>query len=537
MRTYTGTNSRRTGKAVALMALALAVAFALTGCSAVFDSAISGTVKDRSARETSSAQTGGIADAMVYAYDSVDAWNNAYDNWDGKSVFNDFSVPSAKTTTDGSFSISSLRWKTTKPVYGKDADSKTIYLLVFHKDYGLTKVEGRTVQSDKSNNFGIVYCDKVSVTKNLVVKFKDKDDNSTTASGADATITDTSGFSFQYSYCDGYSSDGSDNVKATVSSITNGQATITVKYRQYNADGSEAAAPTVTVYGIQTDSDWSYSGSEKVEMTYSVQDKAYTNTSLYFTNDWNTVSVTVNLKDGATDDAVRDPIYFKWEYNNGDGDTIKSDTVTTSTGSATINVKFKKGMETSPCTLKLTKFDDNEGGKDYWDWTEGADNAAKRDLSTASQTLELTDDSDSPSVDVYFRKNYIRLGAGISGYVNTDTTGSTGAPSSDSGLGSTLDDGRIISLCDTNDKQIKTSVKTGPYVLSQDSTKSIIYHGHFQGLGAGAEIPVSYSEGDTSYDKSVELRIYRDSAASAAATIKVTTKGDDLSNNFIKTTT
>lgn len=538
MRTYTGTNSRRTGKAVALMALALAVAFALTGCSAVFDSAISGTVKDRSARETSSAQTGGIADAMVYAYDSVDAWNNAYDNWDGKSVFNDFSVPSAKTTTDGSFSISSLRWKTTKPVYGKDADSKTIYLLVFHKDYGLTKVEGRTVQSDKSNNFGIVYCDKVSVTKNLVVKFKDKDDNSTTATGADATITDTSGFSFQYSYCDGYSADGSDNVKATVSSITNGQATITVKYRQYNADGSEAAAPTVTVYGIQTDSDWSYGGSEKVQMTYSAQDKAYTNTSLYFTNDWNTVSVTVKLKDGATDDAVNDPIYFKWEYNNGDGDTIKSDTVTTSTGSATINVKFKKGMET-PCTLTLTKFDDNEGGKDYWIWTKSSTDGTPMVSDPEPQILlPLTDDSNNPSVDVYFKKNYIRLGDGISGYIYTGSSGS----SSDSGLGTTLDDGKTITLFDNEGNQIKTAVRTKAENVAPTSSQAIFYHGKFQGLGAGAELPVEYSNAN-SYDASVTLTIKRKDETveppveKLVLTITVTTKGEGLSDYYKDMTT
>ena len=36
----------------------LAIALALTSCSAVFDSAISGTVKDRSVKETSSAQSG-----------------------------------------------------------------------------------------------------------------------------------------------------------------------------------------------------------------------------------------------------------------------------------------------------------------------------------------------------------------------------------------------------------------------------------------------------------------------------------------------
>ena len=47
---------------VSLVALLLS----LTACSAVFDSAISGTVKDKNASSTSSTTTGGIADVMLY---------------------------------------------------------------------------------------------------------------------------------------------------------------------------------------------------------------------------------------------------------------------------------------------------------------------------------------------------------------------------------------------------------------------------------------------------------------------------------------
>lgn len=517
----------------ALVLSVLAIALALTSCSAVFDSAISGTVKDRSVKETSSAQSGGISDAMVYAYDDENTWNKAFNGWDGKRVFNDLSVPSAKTASDGSFSISSLRWKTNNPAYGKDADSKVIFLLVFHKDYGLTKVAGRTVQSDKSNNFGIVYCDKVTVTKNLVIKFKDKEDNSTTATGSDSTITDTSGFSFQYSYCDGYSADGNDNVKATVSSITNGQATITVKYKQYDDEGNEVTAPTVTVFDIQADSDWSYEGDETVKMTYSTTDKTYTNNSLYFTNDWKTVAVTVNLKDGSTDNAVTDPIYFKWEYNNGDGDTVKSDTVTTSTGSATINVKFKKNMPAEkPCTLTLTKFDDAEGSKDYWSWTEGLDeNGAKsdtvRDLEY-KQTLTLSDDSNRPSVDVYFRKNILKLGSGISGYVYS-------ASGVGEGIGIKNDDGKAITLHDST-SQIKQEVRTTYEVVAQSSSQYVINHGYFTGLGAGAEIKLTYeTSGRKPFESdTIELTVKRE--GTQVGTIKLTSESANFSNYRFETT-
>ena len=477
----------------ALVMSVLAIALAMTSCSAVFDSAISGTVKDRSIKETSSTQTGGIADVMVYAYDDETAWSNAYDRWDGKSIFTDLSVPSAKTASDGSFSISSLRWKTNKPVYGKDADCRTIYLLAFHKDYGLTKVAGRTVQSDKSNNFGIVYCDKVTVTKNLVVKFKDKEDNSTTATGSDSTITDTSGFSFRYSYCDGYSADGSDNVKATVNSITNGQTTITVKYKQYNDDGTAATAPTVTVYDIQSDSDWSYDGNEKVEMTYSATDKTYINNSLYFTNDWKTVTVTVNLKDGSSTNlsTVADPIYFTWKYNNGDGETVKSDNITTSTGSATINVKFKKGMET-PCILTLAKFDDSDNNADdKWTWTT-SENDATEIGSDGKIEITMKEDKDTVNQSVYFRKNYLRIpSTGITGYFISDSASGTAKKAS--GYGYDNDFGDSIDIYKEDEKLNSSPKTTRQEVLSNASNNPVTNYGRFEGLISGRKLNLTYT--------------------------------------------
>lgn len=483
-------------RVVALL-LACLVALTFTSCSAVFDSAISGTVKDRSARETSSTQSGGIADAMVYAYDDKSAWEKAYSNWDKESVFNDYTVPSAKTASDGSFSISSLRWKTNNPLYGKDADSRTVYLLVFHKDYGLTKVEGRTVQSDKSNNFGIVYCDKVSVSKNLVIKFKDIDDNSTTASGSDSTITDTSGFSFRYSYRDGYSEEGTDNVFATVSSITNGQSTITVKYK----DGT--TPPTVTVYDIQTGDDWTYEGSEKVEMSYSTSSKSYTSNSLYFSNDWETVTVTINLKDGATSDSVTDPIYFAWSYNNGDGDTVKSDTVTTTSGSTTINVKYKNSIPENGCVLTLSQFkDNNSDNKNYWAWTESeTDGTERNSSSTITIVLNSSEnkDKDTISQSVYFKKKILRLTSGLSGYAY-------GSSSTGDGLGTSADDGRKISLY-KEETQIKQSVTTGQRVIATSQNNSIINHGYFTGLGKGEEFTLTYSDANSYKSEAITLTL------------------------------
>lgn len=487
-------------KIVKLTLLAISLAFMLTACSAVFDSAISGTVKDRSVRETSSTASGAISDVMVYAYDSESDWNAKYTSWDGRSVFSDNSVPSAKTAADGSFSISNLRWMTNSPAYGKDADRKTIYLLAFHKDYGLVKVDGRTIQSDKSNNFGIVYMDKVTATKTLVIKLKDAGDNSTTATGNDSTITNTSGISFKYKYADGY--DGTNqNVTATVDSFTNGQATITVKYK----DGSDV--PTVTLYDIQTGSDWEMvTPSTTINCKYNTDKKEYENTSIVLESKWKTVSVTVSLIDGSSSDlsSVTDPVYFKWSYNNGEDSVDKSGNETTSTGSSTITVKFKKGTE-SP-VLTLSAFDDNDNvNDDKWQWTTSETDATAIDPSTGTITVDLSTDKDNVTQKVYFRKNYIRLStSGISGYLITpDDAAVTGATKA-TGYGWTCDQNDEILLYNENGEKLNKNRVFTSYTVVSSTDPAIIDYGCFTGLGSGVKLMIDYSADEASYDGAVE---------------------------------
>ncbi len=479
---------------IKLTATLLAVLLALTSCSAVFDSAISGTIKDRSVRETSSTSSGGISDVMVYAYDSESDWNNKYSAWDGKSVFTDNSVPSAKTAADGSFSISNLRWMTTSPAYGKDADSKTIYLLAFHKDYGLIKVDGRTIQSDKSNNFGIVYMDKATVTKTLVVKLKDKDDNSTTATGSDATITDTTGFSFQYKYSDGYGE--KNNITGKVDTFTNGQATITVKYKEYEGNtDKKAAVPEVTLYNIETGSDWTLEtkldDNNEITFTYDTEKKDYASSNLVFSNEWKTVTVTVDLIDGSSSDlsSVTDPIYFKWSYDNGE--ETKEGNETTTTGSATVSVKFRKSMEETP-TLVLSAFDDSDNeNDDKWTWTTSETNAKAR-AEDSEIKVEVSTDKDSVTQKVYFRKNYIKLtGSAVHGYL-LSTSGTTQA----SGYGYTSDygDKMFLYLGDSTTPVNSNTVLTGQETVTNSSSNSVVNYGHFSGLGAGQKITLTYDD-------------------------------------------
>ena len=537
---------------VSLVALLL---LSLTACSAVFDSAISGTVKDKNASSTSSTSTGGIADVMVYAYDNEEAWNNKYNSWDGKSEFEDHSVPSARTTQDGSFSISNLRWMTNSPAYGKDADSKTIYLLAFHKDYGLEKVEGRTIQSDKANNFGIIEMEKVTATKTLTISLKDIEDNTSTATGSDATISDTTGFSFKYTYADGYKtgSDGKfeDNVTGTISSFTNGKATITVKYNEKNFSTTDEnnvttySVPSVTIYDIQTGSDWeletALENGKKV-ITYDTEKKEYKDTDLKFSNSWKTVTVDLSLIDGssANQDAIQDKISFNWSYNDGEED--KNGSVVTSTGSATVNVKYKKEKYlTETPVLKLEAFEEDTSDTDKkWTWTEGENNATPRTERNNNLTLEVKlpgkdEDKDSITQKVYFRKNYIKLTSGISGYLIKTTA--TNISTKSDGYGYTDDYGDVLTLKDSSDNTIShTNRTTEQQPIQTSSTSRIMNYGHFTDLGTGAKIYFTYESNPTSYQSdTVTLKVEwtgrpGTTPASGSSTITINSMTTDFSS-------
>lgn len=513
-------------KNLVISALILLV-LCLTGCSSVYDAAISGSVKDRSSENsasTTSSNIGIIGDAMVYAYSSESDWNKAYQSWvdNGKGDFSDNSVPSAKSSTaDGSFSIATLRWKTNNPAYGKDADSKTVYLLVFHKDYGLNKVDGRTVQSDKSNNFGVVYLDKITTSKSLVISFKDKDDNSTTATGSDSTITSTDGFSYRYKYNDGYG-----NVSGTGSSVTNGKSTLTVKYKE------TIDVPTVTIYDIQSGSDWTYEGKSEVEMKYNSTSKSFENTSLYFTNDWKSVAVTVKLKDGSSstkDVSVTDSIDFTWSYNNNDSNTVKADTVTVTSGSAVINVKYKKSYDgdgkLNPCYLTLSDFKASEGAKDNWIWTESEDSGKEQKDKT---TVVLDGSKDSVSCNVYFKKKYLVIPAtGFTGYLVNDI-------GTDTGYGAASDDGIKVALYN-GDTQVGNTVITGKETTST-SGDAVVDHGHFSLLAAGQRIPLTY-DGDNYVSKDVSLTLKytpRSGSETEATKVTVNSKTDSFDLSVIE---
>lgn len=147
--------------AVFFTANALVFVLFLTSCYSVYSGGVSGTVVNA---ESAANPKEGIANVDVYAYTEKSSRDSDYKKYNGEGAFK----PSASyyghtsTDSDGFFSLSRLVWKETKPDFGKDADSTTVYLLFYHENYGLTKGDTVIISDSTSDT---VYAELTAIRK------------------------------------------------------------------------------------------------------------------------------------------------------------------------------------------------------------------------------------------------------------------------------------------------------------------------------------------------------------------------------------
>lgn len=134
----------RLSRALALSAL-LAAALAAS-CSAVFRSSIQGTLIDL--EDWDEGTTTGIGDAKVFLYTDLAARDEEYAAYvegdettlpDGSARTERLYFQSTVSDADGGYEFTGFIWEDLFPAYGKTADRKEVFLVIYHPDYGLWK--------------------------------------------------------------------------------------------------------------------------------------------------------------------------------------------------------------------------------------------------------------------------------------------------------------------------------------------------------------------------------------------------------------
>ena len=148
-----------------LSAALFAATLIFSSCYSVFNGGTGGQIVDA---ESTSTPKRGIANVDIYAYTECGVRDSDYNRWKEGTVFAPSNSYYGHTTTDadGSFVISNIVWKETKPDFGKDADYTTIYLLYYHENYGLTK-DQTVITSDSTSD--TVYAELTSIRKTTVL--------------------------------------------------------------------------------------------------------------------------------------------------------------------------------------------------------------------------------------------------------------------------------------------------------------------------------------------------------------------------------
>ncbi len=143
-----------------ILIILLALSF-FNGCSSVFTASIDGQILDFDAREKGTVQ--GVADATIWLYTQKDKRDADYDFYregeepttpSGSAKTSTSYFLSTTSDTNGRYQFAGIIWETNLPEFGKTADRKEVWLLVYHPDYGLHKnPQPLFLVSDVSNQF------------------------------------------------------------------------------------------------------------------------------------------------------------------------------------------------------------------------------------------------------------------------------------------------------------------------------------------------------------------------------------------------
>ena len=167
--------------------LILASSLFLSGCYSVFSGGTGGKIVDA---ESTSNPKSGIAFVDIYAYTDEDERDADFDSWQEGTTFSPSDTYYGHTTSDndGSFVLSNIVWKETKPDFGRDADYTKIYLLYYHENYGLTKDQTLLISDSTSDT---VYAELTAIRKTSVLNINLYDVTSSNQTANDVLVTIT----------------------------------------------------------------------------------------------------------------------------------------------------------------------------------------------------------------------------------------------------------------------------------------------------------------------------------------------------------
>lgn len=165
--------------------LVLAATLLFSSCYSVFNGGTGGMIVDA---ESTSNPKSGIAYVDIYAYTERSTRDSDFEAWKEGTVFSPSDTYYGHTTTgtDGSFVLSNIVWKETKPDFGKDADYTTIYLLYYHENYGLTK-DQTLITSDSTSD--TVYAELTAIRKTTVLNISIYDVTTSNTTTNDVLVT------------------------------------------------------------------------------------------------------------------------------------------------------------------------------------------------------------------------------------------------------------------------------------------------------------------------------------------------------------